>query len=186
MTRDEMQHELRHATTDLHLQVRHINNNIHKIEDVVDKVSTMVWVRSITVMRELIVIPWHPKLKEVVCWVMKQWPESICFTSGFRVEKGVHGQDPLRGTDLRSRAFKYPHSVEKTINKEWDYGKPPYQVCLYHQTVLCRKCGGKFEVNPDIGVIPSTICPKCRDSDNSFKDFGPHFHLQVRDQTRKR
>ncbi len=184
MTRDEMQHELRHATVDLHLQVRHINSNIRKIEDVVEKASAMVWVKSVTVMQELIVVPWHPILVEVVCWTMVQWPGSICFTSGFRVEKGVHGQDPLRGTDLRSRAFKDPHGVEEIINKEWDYGKSPYQVCLYHQTVLCMECGEKFEVDPDIGVVPSTICPKCGDS--AFKDFGPHFHLQARDQTHKR
>jgi len=187
MNRDEMQHKLRHATSDLHLQVRHINDNIRKIESVVNEISEMVWVKSVTVMQELIVVPWHPKLKKVVFWTMKTWPGQITFTSGFRVDDdGVHGQDPLRGTDLRSLTFKDPRGVEHAINKEWDYGKPPYQVCLYHQSVKCRKCGEKFRVDPDVGVIASTVCPECRASGGDLKDFGPHFHLQARDQTHRR
>jgi len=187
MNRDEFQHQLRHATSDLHLQVRHINNNIRKIEAVAQEYSSIIRVKSVVVMQELLVVPWHPILKQVVFWTMKQWPGQIVFTSGFRKKSGgVHGQDPLRGTDLRSREFGNPRVVETAINREWDYGKSPHQVCLYHRTVRCGKCGNKFEVDPGIGVIASTTCTECHAGGGFLKDFGPHFHLQSRDQTRRR
>jgi len=182
-----MQHELRHATSGLYLQVRHINDNIRKIEAVAEEYSSMIQVKSAVVMQELIVVPWHPMLKEIIFWTMRQWSGHIIFTSGFRLgDKGVHGQDPLRGTDLRSRGFEAPQEVEHAINQEWDYGKEPHQVCLYHRTVRCGECGKKFEVDPDIGVVALTACPECHAGSKSLKDFGPHFHLQSRDQTRRR
>lgn len=189
MIRDKIHHELRHATSDLSLQVRHINNSIRRIEDVANEIPDyfpMIRVKSIVVLRELITVPWHPMLQEIVFWTCEQWPGQIVFTSGYRKDsKGVHGQDPLRGGDLRSREFKNPRQVEDAINQEWDYGKKPYEVCIYHQTVKCEKCGKKFEVDPDIGIIASTACPKCHAGIGFLKDFGPHFHLQSRDQTRR-
>ena len=196
MIRDKIHHELRHATSDLSLQVRHINKNIRRIEDVANEIpdyKPMIRVKSIVVMQELIAVSWHPMLQEVVFWTCEQWPEQIVFTSGYRKgSKGVHGQNPLRGGDLRSREFKNPRQVEDAINQEWDYGKinsktgQPYQVCLYHQSVRCEKCGKKFRVDPDMGIIASTTCPGCFANREFLKDFGPHFHLQSRDQTRRR
>ena len=183
MTQNEIHHELRHAASDLALQVRHINQNILKIEDVAKEIpdySPMIRTKSITIMRELIVIPWHLMLEKIVFWICEQWPGQIVFTSGYRKDnKGVHGQDPLRGIDLRSREFRNPRQVEDAINQEWDYGKKPHQVCIYHQTVRCEKCGKKFEVDPNVGVIASTACPKCHAGGRFLRDFKPHFHIQV-------
>ena len=190
MTRDEIHHVLRHATSDLYLQVRHINENIRKIDDVTKQIpdySPMIRVKSITVMRELIVVAWHPMLIEIFLWTCQQWPGQVVVTSGYRRgDTGVHGQNPFRGMDLRSREFENPKDVAFKINQEWNYGKQPYQVCAYHQTVRCEKCGKKFEVDPDIGVTGSTACPECHAGGGFLKDFGPHFHLQARNETRRR
>lgn len=192
MTRvqNEIHHELRHAVSDLALSKRHIELAVRRINSAIEKTpdySPMIRVKSITVMRELIVVPWHPMLKEVFFWTCDQWPGQIVVTSGHREgDKGVHGQTPFRGTDLRSREFKNPRDVEYKINQEWDYGKEPYQVCMYHQTVRCEKCGKKFEVDPDVGVVASTACPNCHAGGGFLRDFGPHFHLQSHDWTRRR
>lgn len=190
MTRDEIQHELRHATADLALQVRHIRQNIIKVENVVKLIpdySPMTRCKNTVVVREMVTVPWHSRLIDIFCWTCDKWPGQVVVTSGYRHgEKGVHGCVLLRGIDLRSREFNNPRNVEHEINQEWDYGKEPYQVCLYHQTVRCEKCKAKFEVDPDIGVIASTACPKCHAGGGFLRDFGPHFHLQSRDQTRKR
>lgn len=189
MTRNELHHRLRHTTSDIALQVRHIKQNIIIIEQIARDMpdySSMIQVKSATIMRELIVVPWHPMLKEIIFWTIEQYPGLIVFTSGFRIGGGVHGQDPLRGIDLRSREFDKPRDVEYRINQKWNYGKEPYQVALYHQTVRCEKCKTKFEVDPDIGVIASTACPKCHAGGGFLKDFKPHFHLQCRSESSKR
>lgn len=189
-TQDKIHDKLRHITSDLALQVRRINQNIRKIDDFTCEIpdySPMIRVKSVKVLQELIVVSWHPMLEEVVFWSIEQWPGQIVFTSGYRKgDKGVHGALPkMRGTDWSSKEFSNPRIVEHKINQEWDYGKEPYQVCVYHQTVQCRRCGHKFEVDPDIGVIGSTVCPECDAIKESLKNFGPHFHLQSRDETRR-
>lgn len=194
--KNELQHRIIHATSDIALQLRHINEKILDIEEAAKDVpdcSPMIRVKNIKVMRELIVVPLHPMLKEIFFWTCEQWPGQIVVTSGYRKgDAGVHGRDPLRGKDLSSREFNNPRQVEFKINQEWDYGKinpktgQPYQVCMYHRTVLCKKCGYKFEVDPDIGVISSTKCGNCHATKEHLKDFGPHFHLQSRDETKRR
>lgn len=187
---NEIHDKLRHITSDLALQVRRINQNIQKIDDFTCEIpdfTPMIREKSITVLQELLAVPWHPMLKEVVFWVLARWPDQIIFTSGHREDdKGVHGLDPLRGIDLRSSEFKNPRVVEYEINLKWDYGKEPYQVCVYHQTVLCKECGHKFEIDPEVGMLPSTICQKCGLGWAFLKDFGPHFHLQSRNETKEK
>ncbi len=191
MKQDEIHHELRHAVSDLALSKRRIEQATHRIDQVTGHLpdcSSSIRVKSAVVMQELIVVPWHPMLKEVVFWGIERWPGQVVFTSGFRAgDKGVHGALPkMRGTDWRSMEFSNPRIVEQEINREWDYGKEPYQVCMYHQTVRCNKCGHKFEVDPDIGVLSSTVCPECHAGSGFLRDFGAHFHLQARSETCKR
>lgn len=191
MTRNEGHHELRHAASDLRLARRRIDQAAHKIEEVAKNFpdcTSLICAKNEKVLDELIIIPWHPMLKEVVFWGMKRWPGQVVFTSGHREgDKGVHGALPkMRGTDWRSTEFSNPRVVEQEINQEWEYGKEPYRVCTYHRTVRCEKCGKKFEVDPDIGVIGSTACLECHAGGGYLKDFGPHFHLQSRDQTRRK
>lgn len=197
MTKNEGEHELRHALSDLALLGRHIKQAVQRIEQVADHFpdcASLICAKNEVVLAELIVIPWHPMLKEIVFWGMRRWPGQVVFTSGYREDdSGVHGALPkMRGTDWRSTKFSNPRIVEQEINQEWEYGKinpktkEPYRVCMYHRTVRCERCKHKFEVDPDIGVTASTVCPECHAGREFLKDFGPHFHIQSRDETRRR
>ena len=189
ISRDEIHHKIRHATSDIVLQLRHIKNNLRAIENVAEQVpdcATSIHIKNDSVMQEIIAVPWHPILREVFSWVCAQWPGQIVITSGHREgDTGVHGVNPLRGIDLRSREMVNPQNVEYAINQAWDYGKPPYQVCTFHQTVMCKKCLHKFRVDPMVGILASTACPKCHAEGTFLKDFGQHFHLQSRRETKK-
>ena len=132
MTKDEIQHKLRHIEAELALQVRHIRECATKIEEVARAIpdySPMIRCKNTVVVREMVVVPWHLQLIEVFCWVCDKYPGRVVATSGYRHgEKGVHGCIPLRGKDLSSREFENPRQVENEINREWEYGKKPYQV----------------------------------------------------------
>ena len=108
-------------------------------------------IKDIAVFYGIIAVRWHPKLVEVVTWADQQYPKLLVFTSAHRPGPGVHGTDPLRAIDLRSRHFIDPVVVCDNFNDEWDYGKSPYKVCV------------------------------CHDSGQ-----GIHFHIQVRDETKRR
>ena len=187
--KNNLSHDLLHATADLALQVRHIKKNIRTIEDVEKRIpdySPMIRVKNITVWKEVLAVPWHLKLIEVFCWIYKRWPGQVIITSGYRTTGGIHNTNPLRAFDLRSREFIKPKDVEAEINLSWEYGKKNLDVCVYHQTVKCKKCGTKFEVDPDIGVVASTSCPNnCYSGPTGLKDFSAHFHVQIRDNTIK-
>jgi len=106
MTRNEGQHELRHALTDLSLARRQMEKAIVRIDDVANRFpdrTSLICAKNEVVLAELIVISWHPMLKEVIFWGLKRWPEQIVFTSGHRKgDKGIHGALPkMRGADLR-------------------------------------------------------------------------------------
>lgn len=108
-------------------------------------------VKDIQVLQGMIVVPWHPTLIRMLAWFDKEFPNKIMFTSAFREGGGVHGTNPLRGVDLRSHEFTDPIRIRNYCNQEWDYGKEPYRVCVYHDS-------GR----------------------------GVHFHLQVRNETKRR
>lgn len=99
----------------------------------------MIRIKDQDVLTGLMMVPFASQLIDVLCWVDWYWPEEVVITSGFRPgDAGVHGQDPCRGVDLRSRAFRmHPGYVESKINEHWEYdperpGK--YTVCFYHDT----------------------------------------------------
>ena len=143
-------------------------------------------IKNIKVARGTFLVPWHPILIEVLAWFNREYPNRIVVTSAYRTGDGVHGTDPLRGKDLRSREFVDPTIVQDHCNQEWAYGDGKHRVCVYHRTAKCKKCGRKFEVNPEAGVTAGTKCPKCGAGVKDIKDFGPHFHVQVHNLTKRR
>jgi len=132
-------------------------------------------------------VGWHPKLIEILSWLYGHYPGRIVLTCGHRKSKwtnrpDVHNTDLLRAGDLRSREFPNPEVVEAWINQNWDYGKEPYQVCKYHRSARC-KCGNVFGIDTRKGLIQSQTCPSCAADYSSLVDLGPHFHIQVRNET---
>jgi len=81
-----------------------------------------------------LVKPWHPKLVKLSLWLYSLDIEMI-FTSCYREgDKGVHGTNPLRGFDLRSRVIHDPETVEDMTNDHWKYDprRPGKRVCMLH------------------------------------------------------
>lgn len=70
-------------------------------------------------------------LMDIVEWIYDEHDQNHVITSGFRREDaGVHGQNPLRGLDLRSRIYSDPNRLCRLVNDRWEYdGKRPEKVC---------------------------------------------------------
>lgn len=147
----------------------------------------MIAIKSNTVFFELVIHAWHPVLLELITWMEKHYSGRVLITSGFRLDDGgIHETVPLRAVDLRSTSFHSynPVYVAEEINDRWDYGKGRIKVCVFHRRGVCKTCRHKFELDVKLGVIASTKCPKCHGW--KIKDYGPHFHLQVRNETRRK
>ncbi len=132
-------------------------------------------------------VGWHPKLIEVVSWLYINEPNRTVLTCGHRKSKwmnrpDIHNTDPLRAEDLRAREFSNPGVIEAWVNQNWDYGKKPHHVCLYHRSARC-KCGNVFSIDTRKGLVQLQTCPACGADSGSLTDLGPHFHIQVRDET---
>ena len=172
------------------LELTHqIVRQLRQIEGIVRDMplsQPIMGIKNGSVLKELILVPWHEKLIEVISWLDKKHPGHIVFTSGWRPEAGIHGTKPLRAVDLRSSCFGNPHVTEHLINENWDYGKKPFKVCLYHRTATCQNCGRRFEVDVDQGVRSTTRCPECGAEWTRLRDNGKHFHIQVRNETRRK
>ena len=177
--KDRLSHEVLHAIASISLEMRRIEQALKNLK--CDR--AMIGVKDINVFNEIIAVPWHPKLIAVHEWLCERYPGQIIITSAFRGGRGMHGTDPLRAEDIKSQIFENPEKVRDDINAHWEYGKKPYKVCVYHRVAKCLKCGNKFNLKVDTTQL---ICPKCGAKGQDIKDYGPHFHIQVRDQTVKR
>ena len=74
---------------------------------------------------------WHDILIDLFTWLINTGlVPKITITSAYRPgDKGVHGQDPLRGVDIRSSGFDAKSIVDK-INNHWQYdSKRPKMMC---------------------------------------------------------
>jgi len=176
--KDQITHTILNTTVKVEKLLKDIEKAVNSIST---KPCTAMKVKDMQVLKEL-TVEWHPKLTEVIEWLYKEHREQIMFTSGYRKEDGgIHGCLPLRAVDLRSAEFNNPQVTANKINRVWDYGDNKHSVCLYHRTGRCLACHLKFELD----VVKGTKdfqCPACGSS--SIKDFGPHFHIQVRDETK--
>ncbi len=77
---------------------------------------------------------YHPFLVEVLEWFSLIAGFQLVFTSGYRLTTGVHGTDPCRAMDIRSRVFQHPQAVADMINARYEYDplRPEMQVAIYH------------------------------------------------------
>ena len=87
------------------------------------------------VFENLFYVAWHPALVDLVEWVnMAILDPFPVITSAYRPgDKGVHGTDPLRAIDIRSRRLDATAVCEK-INRHWQYDstRPKLSCAIYH------------------------------------------------------
>jgi len=81
---------------------------------------------------------WHPKLIEVMVWILENF-SGIIMTEAWRLSLhggDVHCTNPLRAFDLRSWVFKDPKLVETKINQAWEYDskRPEKNVAWFHDS----------------------------------------------------
>ena len=77
----------------------------------------------------------HPMLRAIALWIEDE--TGLCFTSTslYRIgDKGVHGQLPLRGIDLRMRNEKVGRVIVDLINEhfQYDYNRPDMKCAILH------------------------------------------------------
>lgn len=146
--------------------------------------SPSLQIKNPTVLKELVSVPWHEKLIDVISWIHYEFQGCVYITSGFRIETGIHNTNPLRAVDLRDSLFENPKEIANEINYIWDYGKSKYNVCHYHRSATCKDCGNRFDISIELGITDKTKCPDCLSK--NLIDNAPHFHIQVRDETTRR
>ena len=86
-------------------------------------------------------VGWHPKLREVLLWIVKLTGEVI-ITSGYRPtriysnDSGVHGTNPLRAVDLRYYIYANAEALQDQINLVFTYdpSRPLLRVAWLHDT----------------------------------------------------
>lgn len=91
----------------------------------------MIAIKEMKVLRGLMEVPTMGVLIDIVEWIYEKHSQDLVITSGFRKgDPGVHGQIPLRGTDLRSRIYSDPERLCRLVNDRWEYdGKRPEMKC---------------------------------------------------------
>lgn len=83
---------------------------------------------------ETIAVGYHPKMIDLLWWLLLAGHE-IVVTSGHRKgDPGVHGAVPCRGMDIRSSVFQNPGVVVASINSVWQYdpARPEMKCAIRH------------------------------------------------------
>lgn len=181
--KNELQDQIHHASVAIHAELRKMEQAANIC---MPNTGNEISIKDYSVFVETITHRWHPMLIEVFAWFCASYPGQITMTSGFRKGAGIHGTDPMQAFDLRSSGFTNGRVVEERANQVWDYGKEPHQVCLFHRSGECLKCGKRFELDVEKGRTTKTICPACGADWQHIHDKGPHFHVQVRGETKRR
>jgi len=90
----------------------------------------MISIKEIKVLKGILSVPVNSTLIDIACWVCQKTGELI-ITSGYRAgDTGVHGQNPLRGMDIRSHVYTDPKRLCELINDRWEYDpERPETVC---------------------------------------------------------
>ena len=140
-------------------------------------------VKNHNVLMALMLVPYHPKLIELLCWFTIR-NDDIVVVSGFRHgDKGVHGLKPCRGLDLRSRIYDHPSRIVEDTNSHWLYDpKRPVHIVGDHTEPLncakyharCTKCGA------DNGPPYHSHCECGKDIETGW-----HIHLQAHFRTER-
>ena len=98
--------------------------------------SASIKIKNHSVLINLLAIPYHKKLIELVVWCAFRH-SNIIFTSGYRDgDRGVHGLKPCRGMDIRSWIFDNPQEIVNDINSYWIYDpkRLKYMCAILHDT----------------------------------------------------
>lgn len=77
----------------------------------------------------------HPTLREIALAVEAEFGEQVV-TSIYRIgDRGVHGQLPVRGLDLRDLQRSKSKKIQAWVNARWKYDpqRPTIGCCLYHK-----------------------------------------------------
>lgn len=94
---------------------------------------------------------YHPKLRELCLDAEKMTGVKFKITSQLRVgDLGVHGQIPLRATDLRMRNKAVGLAIVDEINKRWIYDplRPNKKCAILH--------GDGYNMHIHLQVHPNT------------------------------
>ncbi len=95
------------------------------------------------------------KLRDILYFVEKSTGFEFTITSLFRMnDPGVHGQLPLRGTDLRMRDKAIGSMIESLINsrRQYDPSRPEKKCAFLH--------GAGSNLHLHIQVHPNTVAIK--------------------------
>ena len=77
----------------------------------------------------------HHKMMELLIWYVERYGgDKLIITSMYRIgDKGVHGQVPCRGVDIRTRGvWEDPQRFVDEIYRVWEYGDGKHKVALFH------------------------------------------------------
>ena len=100
----------------------------------------MIQVKDAEVYSNLLAVKYHPILIELELWILQRY-SGIVITSGYRSgDTGVHGTDPCRGKDYRTRGLMLntgksmiPTDAESLcaiVNIAWEYdSRRPEKEC---------------------------------------------------------
>lgn len=91
-------------------------------------------------------------LRDILLFIEKSTGVEFTITSLYRIgDSGVHGQLPLRGTDLRVRCYALGQVLEQMINEKFWYDpqRPELSCALLH--------GGGANLHLHLQVHPNTI-----------------------------
>lgn len=77
-----------------------------------------------------------PLLIKIITHIANKW--GLLMTESYREKRhmnDLHGCQPVRAIDLRSRCYEYPKEIEKEINRIWIYDpkRPHMQVAVIHK-----------------------------------------------------
>lgn len=92
------------------------------------------------------------KLRNILVWIESTTGMKFTITSLYRInDSGVHGELPLRGTDLRCRNKDIGTKIEKHINHNWTYDHTrPVKKCAFLH-------GKGLNLHLHIQVHPNTL-----------------------------
>lgn len=85
-------------------------------------------------MHDVFAVAWHINLILLVHWILIR-ETRVYVTSAYRQgDDGVHGQNPLRGLDIRFWIYANPEKLVEHINELWVYdpARPNLKVALLH------------------------------------------------------
>lgn len=88
----------------------------------------MISIKEIKVLRGLMAVPVAGKLIEIISWIYER-DQNLVITSAYREgDPGVHGQNPVRGIDIRSRIYSDPDRLCRLVNDRWEYDPKRYKM----------------------------------------------------------